>query len=299
MMELTIQWRGLLSGCNYDCSYCPFSKTVDTRHNLQDDCTALQRFCEWTEGRAGRVSILFTPWGEAVVRGYYRKAIERLSRLDHVGTVAIQTNLSVHPRWLSHCDLESVGIWATYHPDQVLLADFVERVHVMEDMGVRYSVGVVAVRNHFQAIAKLKETLPENAYLWINAEESIQGKYAPSEVDFLAGIDPLFEVNNRIYSTVGRRCLAGESVISVAADGTARRCHFVDDPIGNIYDPSFENALRERTCPMARCNCHIGYSQLPALNLRHLFGSGFLERRAVAPTREQANRHIRMFENLD
>ena len=41
----------------------------------------------------------------------------------------------------------------------------------------------------------------------------------------------------------GRACHAGETAISVIADGTARRCHFLPAPIGNIYDDDFEAAL--------------------------------------------------------
>jgi MoaA/NifB/PqqE/SkfB family radical SAM enzyme len=68
--------------------------------------------------------------------------------------------------------------------------------------------------------------------------------YTDGEVDRLAAIDPLFEPNNRSYRNKGRACAAGETTISVRGDGGARRCHFVDAPIGNIYNPDFELSLR-------------------------------------------------------
>ncbi|GAA2645559.1 hypothetical protein GCM10009864_04710 [Streptomyces lunalinharesii] len=40
-----------------------------------------------------RLSVLFTPWGEGLVRSWYRRALVELSRLPHVRRVAIQTNL--------------------------------------------------------------------------------------------------------------------------------------------------------------------------------------------------------------
>ena len=61
-------------------------------------------------------------------------------------------------------------------------------------------------------------------------------------------------------------------------DGTARRCHFIKEPIGNIYDASFDACLRERPCTNDTCGCHIGYVHLDRLKLSDVFGSGVLER---------------------
>jgi len=57
-----------------------------------------------------------------------------------------------------------------------------------------------------------------------------------------------------------------------------RRCHFVKDIIGNIYDAGFESALQPRLCPMETCGCHIGYVHLEELRLEQLFGENLLER---------------------
>jgi MoaA/NifB/PqqE/SkfB family radical SAM enzyme len=59
--------------------------------------------------------------------------------------------------------------------------------------------------------------------------------------------------------TAGLPCRTGESVISVDGSGTVRRCHFVPAELGNLYDGSYRRALRPRTCPLAACDCHIGY----------------------------------------
>ena len=76
---LTILWRGSLESCNYGCDYCPFAKTSDDRRALAADRAALERFEAWIKARAQPVSILITPWGEALIRNYYRDAISRLS----------------------------------------------------------------------------------------------------------------------------------------------------------------------------------------------------------------------------
>ena len=59
-------------------------------------------------------------------------------------------------------------------------------------------------------------------------------------VEELTHIDPLFPINNIRHPSRGESCRAGPSVISVDGDGTVRRCHFVREPIGNIYDADFE-----------------------------------------------------------
>lgn len=293
---LTVLWRGLLSGCNYDCHYCPFAKRRDSRETLAADRAALQRFCAWTASRAWPVSVLFTPWGEALIRRYYRNALIQLSHAPNVPTVAIQTNLSCSLDWVSECDLQSVAFWATYHPGETDRRAFVEKICALESMQARYSVGVVGVRAHFDEIERLRADLPASAYLWINAEESIQGCYSDAEIERLVAVDPLFELNNRSYPSLGRACAAGETAISVRADGEARRCHFIDTPIGNIYEEGFEAALFARPCSKPTCNCHIGYGQLEALDFAGLYQAGRVERRAATPVRAQALARIEAFD---
>ena len=41
-----------------------------------------------------KFGIMITPWGEAIIHGYYRRAMNRLSHLPNVDRIAIQTNLS-------------------------------------------------------------------------------------------------------------------------------------------------------------------------------------------------------------
>jgi hypothetical protein len=72
-------------------------------------------------------------------------------------------------------------------------------------------------------------------------------------------------------------------VISVDGDGTARRCHFIGTPIGNIYEPGFEQALLPRPCTNATCGCHIGYVHMPERGLYEVFGDGVLERIPAEP----------------
>ncbi|MCY2964481.1 MAG: radical SAM protein, partial [Planctomycetota bacterium] len=72
---------------------------------------------------------------------------------------------------------------------------------------------------------------------------------------------------------------------TVDGDGNMRRCHFVDEVIGNIDDQDWSQSLRHRLCPNTRCDCHIGYVHLPALGLVERFGEGLLERNPLAKSR--------------
>ncbi len=68
-------------------------------------------------------------------------------------------------------------------------------------------------------------------------------------------------------------------MVSVDGDGNLRRCHFLPEIIGNLYESGWEDALRPRLCNKESCTCHIGYVHRRDLPLRQIFGDGVLERR--------------------
>src|SRR5689334_5954001 len=111
-MNLTILYRGKLSSCNYDCAYCPFAKRKESAAEIDADRRALDRFVAWAICRSqDRLSIFFTPWGEALTHRHYQQAIARLSHAANIEKVAIQTNLSCRLEWLARCDLDHVALW--------------------------------------------------------------------------------------------------------------------------------------------------------------------------------------------
>ena len=67
-------------------------------------------------------------------------------------------------------------------------------------------------------------------------------------------------------------------MISVLGDGTVRRCHFVPEPLGNLYDGRTAPRCAPRPCPKRECDCHIGYVHLRTLPLYDVFAGGVLER---------------------
>jgi hypothetical protein len=282
-MELTILYRGPLASCDYDCPYCPFAKRRDSREQLTADREALARFTAWAGDQHGdRLSLLFTPWGEALTRSWYRRTLAELSRLPHIRRVAVQTNLSQRTTWVEDADPQTLALWTTYHPGQVSHERFLGKCRELDARAIRYSVGVVGDPAHLDAARRMRAALPDHVYLWVNAEEG--RSYTEPEAAAWTALDPLFDYSRHPHASAGRQCRTGESVISVDGGGTVRRCHFVKAPIGNLYDGSYRSALRPRPCPLSVCDCHIGYVHLESLPLYDVFAGGVLERipRALA-----------------
>ncbi len=285
---LTILYRGFLSSCNYACSYCPFAKHTETRAEHERDAAALERFTAWVTSRGAPTRVMFTPYGEALTHSRYQRTVKTLSQLSHVEKVAVQTNGSWGTRWLEGVNLEKLGLWITFHPSEISLERFVRRCTELLDCGVRFSVGVVGIRESLETIETLRAQLPESVYLWVNAfDRRGPGYYPPDTLERLTAVDPLFPLNLRRYRSKGQACRTGHTVISVDGDGTARRCHFIETPIGNLYDPDFETWLQPTPCTRGVCDCHIGYVHLNRLEPSgvdpyELFGDGVLERIPVS-----------------
>jgi len=284
--HLTILYRGPLASCDYDCSYCPFAKRRDTPEQLRADRAALERFVAWVREQTHGVSVLFTPWGEGLVRSWYRRALVELSQLPQVGRVAIQTNLSHRVDWTAGADLSRLALWATYHPGQVPYEGFLGRCVELAERGVRMSVGVVGLPGHLDAARRLRRDLPADVYLWVNAAEG--HAYSDAEAARWTALDPLFAHSRTPHPSRGLPCRTGETVVSVDGEGTVRRCHFVPAVLGNLYDGSFRAALRRRPCPLDMCDCHIGYVHLEPLDLYRTFAGGILERIPAAWPRRSA-----------
>lgn len=277
--HLSLLYRGRLASCNYECAYCPFAKTYDSREALRRDADDLRRFVAWATAQARPLSVLFTPWGEGLVRRHYRDAMVALSRLPHVRRVAIQTNLCVGLRWLDAADLDRLALWCTWHPTQVTRSAFLGRCAQLHRRGVRFSVGIVAMREHLDEIPALRAQLPADVPLWINAyDQRPPDYYSAAEVAALQRIDPHFHLNLDPVPSHGAPCRTGEDVISVDGDGNVKRCHFVATPLGNLYDGSFVAQLLARACPNARCDCWIGYAHREDLPIRDDYAGGVLER---------------------
>lgn len=117
-MHLSILYRGSLISCNYGCEYCPFAKKQQSASELAHDQRELNKFIDRIEANHQHsFSILFTPWGEALIHSWYQQGLVRLTNLPNVVKVAIQTNLSCKFDWIENCDKNKLALWATFHPE--------------------------------------------------------------------------------------------------------------------------------------------------------------------------------------
>lgn len=292
-----ILYRGSLSSCNYECAYCPFAKTANTAADLKQDQSELERFAAWVGVQSNRIGLLFTPWGEALIHRHYRRTLVALSHLPHVYRVSIQTNLSTPIEDLKRANRQTLGLWATYHPSQTTLQSFLNRCSELDAANIRYTVGVVGLKEHFEAIRMLRSALRPEVYVWVNAFKKQPDYYSRSDIDALSAIDPYFSWNLNTYPSLGKQCAAGETGFTVDGNGAIRRCHFISTIVGNIYDQDFCATLTPRACTVQKCGCYIGYIHRGDLGFSDLYGDGILHRsphawptideRFAAPSRSQ------------
>lgn len=278
MSTWNILYRGSLSSCNYDCDYCPFAKTSNTLSELQQDEAEVHRFLEWVTNQPTRISLLFTPWGEALVHRYYRRTLVKISHLPNISRVSIQTNLSAPIEDLLDCNRNTLALWTTFHPSQVTLDSFLSRCLELDRAQIPYSIGVVGLKEHLGMLEHLREAVPSNIYIWVNAYKRKPDYYSNIDLSRIHNVDPYFDLNRPEYPSAGQPCSAGETSFSVDGSGTIRRCHFLKDTLGNIYRDDIQTLLRPRACSAATCGCYIGYIHQPALRLTELYGNGLLAR---------------------
>ncbi len=278
-MKLTILYRGSLSSCNYGCEYCPFAKQQQSALELAQDKQEVKKFINWIESNTDyEMTIFFTPWGEALIHSWYQKALIKLSQVNHLDKVTIQTNLSCPVDWVEQCNPEKVALWTTFHPQWSNLEQFIEKCIFLENKKIKFSVGVVGFPHFIPIIKQLREKLTDDIYLWINAVKKQLPQMSAKELNFFAKIDPLFELNTNHYQSLNRFCRTGASVISVDGDGVIKRCHFIQKPLGNIYTDDLQYILKERVCTNQACHCHIGYVHLDYLKLEKIYGDCIIER---------------------
>ncbi len=273
-----ITYRGSLSSCNYDCHYCPFAKTTNSRTELQQDYQALDRFVTWVQQRPETIRLLITPWGEALVRKPYQQAMITLSHANNIDKVAIQTNLSGNLAWVNQANKQRLALWTTFHPSQTTLEKFVAKCLYLHQNKVRFSVGTVGLKSDLDLIEALRKALPESIYLWVNAYKDEANYYADQDIRRIMQVDPLFDINRQNYPSMGEDCDSGHHSFMVDHLGDVQRCHLIKDKFANIYDDDFARHLQPRVCGIERCDCHIGYIHLKKLKLHQVFKHGMVER---------------------
>ncbi|MCP3922441.1 MAG: radical SAM protein [Desulfobacterales bacterium] len=294
-MRYKVLYRGTLSSCNYSCEYCPFAQTKASEKAMQEDKAALERFTKWLDSQNNQFEIFFTPRGEALMYPYYRKVISELSWKNNIDKVVIQTNFSCDTKWIESCNVNKTAFWLTYHPEEVKAESFANKCIKLNRVGIKYSVGVVGIKEHFDSIRKMRVLLPDDTYLWINAFKRSDDYYNGKEIEFLVSIDPLFRHNLEYYDSFGKSCKTGYDVFAVEGNGDIKRCHFSEELLGNISSHTLDQTSKKRPCTTQTCHCHIGYVYLEHLELNKVYGNGILERIPKAEEKivlQRANKEV-------
>jgi hypothetical protein len=281
--RLALLYRGHLESCNYRCGYCPFALKRSSRSARARDEEALSRFVAWAGAEETRaLEVVFTPYGEALIWPAYQRAVVTLTHLRHVSQVTVQTNGSGSMRFVEECPREKLSLWVSFHPSDTTVEDFAARICDLAARRVRVSVGVVATPDGLETAEALRASLPSAVSMWVNALKP-GGVYDESTAARWARLDPGFVYERVRHASAGRSCRTGWDTLSVDGDGTVRRCHFVRERLGNLYEDGLGQILAERPCPRSGCECWIGYVNLEPLDLRRSYEPDALYARRRLP----------------
>ena len=280
-VNLSILYRGPLASCNYDCPYCPFAKRRDPPEQLRADRAALERFAAWVAATTDRPALgAVHPVGRGadplLVPGRPRDALAPAAR--RTGSRSRPTSAARSTGWPTPTGRRR-PCGRTYHPGQVTPGPVPRPLRRdWPTLGVRYSRrrGRPA-RTPRRGARRCAPPCPPAVYLWVNAAEG--HRYTAAEEATLDRRSTRFRLQ-RPPAPVARTGPAapGESAISVAGDGTVRRCHFV-----RARSATSTTARGGPRCAPGRarsrvCDCHIGYVHLETLGLYDVFAGGVLER---------------------
>jgi hypothetical protein len=112
----------------------------------------------------------------------------------------------------------------------------------------------------------------------VNAYQREPGYYAPEDLEAFREIDPLFDLNNQAYPSLGRPCLAGYRALYLDDEGDLRRCFFVGEVTGNLFRDGWRTLDGPRGCPKAACHCYVGHMHVVDLDFRAVYGKDLAAR---------------------
>lgn len=274
-----LQYRGSLKSCNYQCSYCPFSKKKVSQMELDADWRALRRFRQGLQKKAFEYeAIQIIPYGEALIHSYYWEEMAYLSAFSYIKAVGVQTNLSFS---VEHClqQYESLGgrkeklrLWCSFHPEMVSISDFVKQCSRLLDSQILFCIGAVGVPKNINLLEQLRRELPKEIYLWINPMDGLKRRYTKEEQAKMCLIDPWFE-----RELLWKRADAGKcrERLFLEADGSEKLCVISQKMLGNWY---LENNHRNQGeewregCKRTVCSCYLAYGGRKDLEERMAFG---------------------------
>lgn len=123
----------------------------------------------------------------------------------------------------------TVAIQPTYEIGDKAVEMLVARLTDEKQKNIRNWSGGPRIWNNARAslvLPEVRRLIFEERYAEANTLVKQMQYCSASDLDRLERVDSLFPMNNLRHPSKGKRCLSGESVISVDGDGTIRRFHF-------------------------------------------------------------------------
>ncbi len=268
-----VLYRGCLKSCNYQCSYCPFSKHPMSERELVRDKEQWLTFVNSYEERAGEMGIramMIVPYGEALIHSWYWEGLARISALAETDAVGAQTNLSFPvAKSLAHFVkmggvLGKLRLWATFHPQMTTVSAFAEQCRQLVESGVLLCAGSVGVPSHLEVLRQLKSKLPEKVYLWVNKMDGLKRLYTEEEKEAFLEIDPYFLRELTPVLADVKQC--GERLF-IEGDGKIHTCN-----ISQLLGTGWEKQFPEPECKRKLCSCYLAYGGRTDRMNRILFG---------------------------
>lgn len=267
------QWyyRGSLQACNYDCSYCPFSKRPKiSGYKLEQDEQVLVRFVNYMirYESSTHCAVQIVPYGEALIHTYYWREMARLSKKEYIDAVGAQTNMSfpvdkmVAIYQKEGGRIDKLRLWGTFHPQQTSVEDFCAQCDKIEQKGILFCVGAVGVPEEIEQLKKLRACLPKNVYMWINKMDGLKKPYSNAQRQAFAEIDDYFFEELRQHKADAKKC--ADSCF-VEADGTKSSCVICKQgnakrqERSNLYQSQTEHLTEFRACVRKNCSCYLAY----------------------------------------
>lgn len=280
-MTLLVLFRTRLEWCNYTCHYCPWNanEVRVPATAFHEDQERLTRVLDRVAELPRPVEFFITPKAEYLVLPYWREAVRRLLSMPQVRRVTVQTNLAWDvAAFLPTVEARKLALWTTYHPTEADVEPLHAKWALLREAGVAFSVGVVGTRENLDAVDELRRRLPPDVYLWVNAYKREGDYYTPAERGRVRAVDPLFDLNDRVYPSRGKPCTAGSHAVYLDDEGDLRRCFFVGAVIGNLFRDGWATLPAPAACPVATCHCYVGHMHAVELDFRGVYGGNVAAR---------------------
>ena len=288
MNELQLLYRGSLKSCNYQCSYCPFSKRRASGRELEKDQEQWAYFVETVRERAENLrirSLLVTPYGEALIHPWYWEGLGQISSMSRIGAVGAQTNLSFPIQKSLELYQKAGGrpeklyLWATFHPEMTTAAEFSGACEKLAREGIHLCAGAVGVVNHTELLKSLRASLPREISLWINRMDGMKRPYTREETEEFLEIDPYFLRELSDLPADPERC---RNRLFVEGTGRLRVCN-IGRHLAMSWDdlwerrqnqecPGTAEILPQPVCGQKRCSCYLAYGGRKDFMNQILFG---------------------------